>query len=138
MFVLIGAYGQNGGFGDYCSPDFVDEGGFATTENGEVVVFETKEEAEKVAEQMTVMCENIFWDVCKPTEYDGKFGMEWTVLEIPTNITPATDETVHHIFERYKGLHGSILPIMRVIFGNHLSSEPLDTISYAMSSQEYQ
>ena len=63
MFVLIGAYGQNGGFGDYCSPDFVDEGGFATTENGEVVVFETKEEAEKVAEQMTVMCENIFWDV---------------------------------------------------------------------------
>lgn len=102
MFVLIGGYGQSGGFGDYCSPDFVDEGGFATTENGEVIVFETKEEAEKVAEQMTVMCENIFWDVCKPTEYDGKFGMEWTVLEIPTNTTPATDETVHHIFERYK------------------------------------
>lgn len=92
MFVLIGAYGE--------SPT---EGELATTPNGEVVVFKTREEAEEVAERMNDMCWEIFLDSWDPSPWDHMLSpMEWGVFELPNKTTPATSESVSHIFERYK------------------------------------
>lgn len=92
MFVLIGGYGESS-----------TKGGLATTPNGEVVVFKTREEAEEVAERMNDMCWEIFQDLWDPSPWDHMLSsMEWGVLELPNKTTPATSESVSHIFERYK------------------------------------
>lgn len=92
MFVLIGGYGESS-----------TEGELAATPNGEVVVFKTREEAEEVAERMNDMCWEIFRGSWDPSSYDHMLSpMAWGVLELPNKTTPATDESVSHIFERYK------------------------------------
>lgn len=49
------------------------------------------------------MCEEIFRDSWDPDAWVHMLSpMEWGVLELPNKTTPATSESVSHIFERYK------------------------------------
>lgn len=93
MFVLVGGYDEA----------FESGGESAAASNGEVIVFKTREEAEEVAERMNDMCWEIFRGSWDPSLYDHMLSpMAWGVLELPNKTTPATSESVSHIFERYK------------------------------------
>lgn len=80
------AKGVDGGFGDYCSPDW-SHAPSLKDENGNLIWFNDMEEAQAFASRCSELSAKEFYSVGFHDEYDGNFPVEYQAisLEIPGN-----------------------------------------------------
>ena len=99
-FFVKYAKGQDGGFGDYRSPDW-ECAEYLKDDNGNLLWFSNGEEAGKFVQSCNDYSENVFYSHGDHYEYDGDFPVEYSVFSfaIP-NTEPAVDADA--AFAEYK------------------------------------
>ena len=78
IYVIYRGQGMDSGFGDYCSS-------WESTPmklNGEILWFNSKEVAEKIAKDLTENSANKFYGAGKSSSYDGYFPVECECREV--------------------------------------------------------
>lgn len=99
-FFIKYAKGQDGGFGDYRSPDW-ECAEYLKDDNGNLLWFSNGEEAYKFIQSCNYYSTNVFYSYGDHYAYDGEFPVEYAVFSfaIP-NTEPAVDADA--AFAEYK------------------------------------
>lgn len=91
FFLIKYAQGNDGGFGDYCSPDWTWARN-VTDKDGNPLWFDNAKDAKDFAEKCSEYAAKEFYRFGEHSQYDGNFPVEYEVFSFSIPTTPAATD----------------------------------------------